>query len=91
MSKRNAIEDTAIGNMGSELCLGAVNKTDVTGQYYAVQFLTEVSPLAIRFANSDGYAVAPGAVTFPAGTVVYGDLEQINTSAGDQFILYKRA
>lgn len=90
MANKIFVEDSSIGNMGSELCLGVVNKSGVTGQYYAIQFLTEVSPLAIRFANSDGYAVAPGAVTFPAGTIVYGDLEQINTSAGDQFILYKR-
>ena len=90
MANKIFVEDSSIGNMGSELCLGAVSKIGVAGQYYAVQFLTEVSPLAIRFADSDGYAVAPGAVTFPAGTIVYGDLEQINTSAGAQFILYKR-
>ena len=91
MSKRNAIEDTAIGNMGSTLVVGAATFNDVVGQYYAVQFLTDVAPNAIGFSNSDGYNITAGAVTFPAGTVLYGDLtDMVHTDAAAIMVLYKR-
>jgi len=91
MSKRNAIEDTAIGNMGSELHVGALTLNDIAGQYYAMQCLTDVTPFAMGLMNSTGYNVAPGSYVIPAGTVIYGDFAYIITQATDSaVILYKR-
>lgn len=93
MANKIFVEDSSIGSMGSELHLGATALNGVDGQYYAIQFLTDVKPLVMNFVDSTGWSGVSVAdfPTIPAGTIIYGDLLYITTNvAADAFILYKR-
>jgi RecJ-like exonuclease len=78
------LEDTAIGRMGSVIQTGA---TAVTGNFYAVQFITDCTPTV--FTVADGVGTYTG-VAYSAGTVVYGDITAITVAAGETFIAYKK-
>ena len=91
MANKIFVEDSSIGNMGSELHVGIVNLADIEGKYYAMQCLTDITPFAMGLVNSTGYNAAPGSYTIPAGTIIYGDFYYIVTQATDSaMILYKR-
>ncbi len=91
MANKIFLEDSSIGNMGSELYLGADSIDDAQGTYYAIHFLTAVSPGELSFRDSLGYNLPQGTYTIPAGTIIYGDLISIETvNDDDAFILYKR-
>lgn len=79
------LEDTAIGRMGSVITTGT---TPVTGSFYAVQFITQCRPATFTVANGTGTF---GGVTYPAGTIIYGDITAITGGgAAEVFILYKK-
>tara|TARA_R110001632_G_C11138675_1_gene395811 strand:+ start:282 stop:557 length:276 start_codon:yes stop_codon:yes gene_type:complete len=91
MANKIFVQDSSIGNMGSELHVGAVTLNDIAGQYYAMQCLTDITPFAMGLMNSTGYNVAPASYVIPAGTIIYGDFAYIITqAAGSAMILYKR-
>jgi len=77
------LEDTAIGRMGSEIATGST----ATGSFYAVQFITDSTP--VTFVVADGTGTYSG-VTYPAGTIVYGDIVNIRMAPGETAILYKK-
>ena len=78
------LEDTAIGRMGSVITTGG---GPVTGNFYAIQFITDCTPTT--FVVADGTGTYSG-VTYQAGTVVYGDITSIRVSPGETFIAYKK-
>ena len=77
------LEDTAIGRMGSEIHTG----TQATGNFYAVQFITDCTP--ITFTVADGTGTYSG-ITYPAGTIVYGDITVVRVPSGETAIVYKK-
>jgi len=77
------LEDTAIGRMGSVI----VTDGTTTGSFYAVQFITQCRPNV--FTVADGTGTYNG-LTYPAGTVVYGDITDLTVPSGEIAILYKK-
>ncbi len=77
------LEDTAIGRMGSVIITGS----QTAGSFYAVQFITDCTPVA--FTVADGTGTYEG-VTYSAGTVVYGDITLLRLAGGETAILYKK-
>lgn len=81
---RLLLEDTAIGNQGCVIQTGA---TAVTGDFYAVQFITDCTPTTFTVGNGTGTFTS---VTYKAGTVVYGDITAVRVGASETFIAYKK-
>ena len=62
----------------------ATSRTFTSGTYYAVQFVTETIVQGLTMTNSTTIAT-----TYPAGSVLYGDITAIQGTAADIYILYK--
>ena len=62
----------------------ATDRTFDSGTYYAVQFITDTVVQNLTIANS---TTKTG--TYPAGSVIYGDITRIQGTASDIYILYK--
>ena len=62
----------------------ATDRTFDSGTYYAVQFITDTVVQNLTIANS---TTKTG--TYPAGSVIYGDITGIQGTASDIYILYK--
>ena len=77
------LEDTAIGGMGSVI----VTNGTATGSFYAVHFITQCRPAV--FVVADGTGTYSG-LTYPAGTVIYGDITDLTVPNGEIAILYKK-
>lgn len=60
-------------------------QTYTPGTYYAIQFITEVTPTVLTATNS---SLATG-VAYPAGTVLYCDITAITCPSGSIISLYK--
>jgi len=65
---------------------GIAPQSEVSGTYFAVQFVTECVPTLFTATNS----VTETAVTYPAGLVVYGDITAITCAVDNVYILYKK-
>ena len=76
------LQDSAIGAQGSKIVTGA---TATTGSFYAAQFITDCTPTVFTIADGTG---TYSAITYKAGTVVYGDITAITPAAGETVILY---
>jgi len=59
-------------------------RTFSAGTYYAVQFVTECVIQTLTMENSVTLAT-----TYPAGSVLYGDITAITGTTGDIYILYR--
>ena len=59
-------------------------RTFDSGTYYAVQFVTECVITNLTMTNSTTLAT-----TYPAGSVLYGDITAITGTTDDIYILYK--
>tara|TARA_R110002012_G_scaffold200382_1_gene369347 strand:+ start:2105 stop:2560 length:456 start_codon:yes stop_codon:yes gene_type:complete len=72
------------GNSGVVMINGTDPQSEVSGTYFAVQFITECTLTTFTMENS---TTVTG--VFPAGTVIYGDVRTITASASNIYVLYK--
>lgn len=62
----------------------ATARTFDSGTYYAVQFITDTVVQGLTITSS---TTKTG--TYPAGSVIYGDITAIQGTASDIYVLYK--
>ena len=73
------------GNSGCVMISGSAAQSVSTGTYFAVQFLKACTPTGLTITNSTEVT----GVEIPAGTILYGDIQQITGDSGAFYVLYK--
>jgi hypothetical protein len=86
--------DAALVSLGQRGCVCIYEANSATGNFAAVQCLTDVVFVALdtiegSVADSAFYPLVDNGVTFPAGTIIYGRFTFVEISAGQAVICYK--
>ena len=73
------------GNNGCKMVSGNAAQSESAGTYFAVQFLKACTPTNLVIGTSTEVT----GVEIPAGTILYGDIQQITGDSGAFYVLYK--
>ena len=73
------------GNSGCKMVSGNAAQSESAGTYFAVQFLKACTPTNLVIGSSTEVT----GVEIPAGTILYGDIQQITGDSGAFYVLYK--
>lgn len=73
------------GNNGCVMINGNAAQSESAGTYFAVQFLKACTPTNLVIGTSTEVT----GVEIPAGTILYGDIQQITGDSGAFYVLYK--
>ena len=72
------------GNSGCKMVSGNAAQSESAGTYFAVQFLKACTPTNLVIGSSTEVT----GVEIPAGTILYGDIQQITGDSGAFYVLY---
>ena len=72
------------GNSGCKMVSGNAAQSESAGTYFAVQFLKACTPTNVVIGTSTEVT----GVEIPAGTILYGDIQQITGDSGAFYVLY---
>lgn len=75
----------SLGDSGCVMVSGNAAQSEVSGTYFAVQFLKACTPTTLTI----GLSTTVTGQEIPAGTILYGDITAITGDSGALYVLYK--